>query len=96
MNVSSSWCVRWVIWTCLTVIIAFRFTIHFGIVGVVDDLSLKFTNDLTVKSITAVKAECTFNPWICGIAETIASAMNVCPPFWSIDDVGSMNEVAVA
>ena len=71
------------------------FAIDFVVVDVVDNLPFKFTNDLTVKSITAVKAERAFDPWMSCIAKSMATSMNMSSTFRSINDVGLIDEVCV-
>ena len=71
------------------------FAIDFVVVDVVDNFPFKFTNDLTVKSITAVKAEWAFDPWMSCIAKSMATSMNMSSTFRSINDVGVRDEVSV-
>ena len=71
------------------------FAIDFVVVDVVDNFHFKFTNDLTVKSITAVKAEWAFDPWMSCIAKSMATSMNMSSTFRSINDVGVSDEVSI-
>ena len=70
------------------------FAIDFVVVDVVDNLPFKLTNDLTVKSITAVKAEWAFDPWMSCVAKSMATSMNMSATFRSVNDVGVSDEVS--
>ena len=71
------------------------FAIDFSIVDVVDNFPFKFTNDLTVKSITAMKAEWAFNSWVSCVTKFMTASMNMSATFRSVNDVGVGDEVSV-
>ena len=71
------------------------FAVDFIVVDVVDNLPFEFTNDLTVKSITAMKAEWAFDPWMSCIAKSMATSMNMSATFRSVKDVGVCDEVSI-
>ena len=71
------------------------FAVDFVVVDVVDNLPFKLTNDLTVKPITAVKAERAFDPWMSCVAKSMATSMNMSSTFRSINDVGVSDEISI-